>query len=169
MSAATRFRECTSIIFLPFQWNSYFNGIYLHTDHDLLLFSFPPRLFESLATMFNRSQSEYLICYHGPKLMVDRYGFNVELLVQKPLSMHGSSEVHTGYIYRRTVEAKKSTKCTTTTFDVLCDPLFANAWKICRSGLEEVCDHTAFEVAKHIAAKPRRVTRSVTKKVAELQ
>mmetsp|Transcript_20940 Transcript_20940/g.43856 ORF Transcript_20940/g.43856 Transcript_20940/m.43856 type:complete len:356 (+) Transcript_20940:274-1341(+) len=68
---------------------------------------FPPRLFETLATMFNRSQSEYLICYHGPKLMVDRYGFNVELLVQKPLSMHGSSEVHTGYIYRRTEEAKK--------------------------------------------------------------
>eukprot|EP00551_Chaetoceros_affinis_P018900 CAMPEP_0203716554 /NCGR_PEP_ID=MMETSP0092-20131115/1181_1 /ASSEMBLY_ACC=CAM_ASM_001090 /TAXON_ID=426623 /ORGANISM="Chaetoceros affinis, Strain CCMP159" /LENGTH=308 /DNA_ID=CAMNT_0050595133 /DNA_START=275 /DNA_END=1201 /DNA_ORIENTATION=+ len=68
---------------------------------------FPPKLFKQLADMFNRSHSPYLICYHGPRLMIDRYGFNIELIVQAPTSMHGSSEGHMGYIYRR-VQASKS-------------------------------------------------------------
>lgn len=51
---------------------------------------FPPALFERLSLMFNRSRSpKWLICYHGPKLIVDKYGFHVQLLVQKPTSMHG--------------------------------------------------------------------------------
>lgn len=69
---------------------------------------FPPFLFHQLAEMFNRSQSEYLICYHGPRLMIDDYGFNIELIVQTPTSMHGSAEGHTGYIYRRSEDVKPS-------------------------------------------------------------
>ena len=50
---------------------------------------FPPALFRALSAMFNRSHSKWLICYHGPKLIKEKYGFHVELLVQKPTSMHG--------------------------------------------------------------------------------
>ena len=52
---------------------------------------FPPTLFYEIADRFNVSRCPYLICFHGPKLMVERYGFNVELLAQIPTSMHGTS------------------------------------------------------------------------------
>lgn len=112
---------------------------------------FPPKLFDQLAMMFNRSQSPYLICYHGPKLMIDRYGFEIELLTQAATSMHGSSEGHTGYIYRR-VKHKNSNrtkkKCpiirindaegNNDSEDIPCDPMFENAWKYTRRNLERM-------------------------------
>ncbi len=42
--------------------------------------------------------------------MIDRYGFNVELIVQTSTSMHGSSEGHTGYIYRRVEPSIKASQ-----------------------------------------------------------
>eukprot|EP00554_Chaetoceros_debilis_P007761 CAMPEP_0194077598 /NCGR_PEP_ID=MMETSP0149-20130528/4197_1 /TAXON_ID=122233 /ORGANISM="Chaetoceros debilis, Strain MM31A-1" /LENGTH=383 /DNA_ID=CAMNT_0038758667 /DNA_START=260 /DNA_END=1411 /DNA_ORIENTATION=+ len=89
---------------------------------------FPPKLFKQLGKMFNRSQSEYLICYHRPSLMVDRYGFNVELIIQEPTSMHGSSEGHMGYIYRRVGRKQKIGKGLQSVDGVPCDPLFKDAW-----------------------------------------
>ena len=127
---------------------------------------FPPRLFHQLAEMFNNSQSEYLICYHGPKLMIDRYEFNIELLVQTPTSMHGSAEGHQGYIYRRTTKANKRNSCITSQFDIPCDPLFAKAWDVCREGLDAVSKHTADEVEKHMGSKSKRVTRSASKRLS---
>merc|ERR1712037_324581 len=53
---------------------------------------FPPKLFKKLSTMWNRSQSMYLICYHSPRIMITRYCFDLELLVQSSTLMHGSSE-----------------------------------------------------------------------------
>jgi len=50
---------------------------------------FPPPLFKALSIKFNRSHCKWLICFHGPKLIVEKYGFHAELLVQKPTSMHG--------------------------------------------------------------------------------
>jgi len=127
---------------------------------------FPPRLFHQLAEMFNNSQSEYLICYHGPKLMIDRYEFNVELLVQTPTSMHGSAEGHQGYIYRRTKKANKRNSCSTSQFETPCDPLFAKAWEVCREGLDAVSKHTSDEVEKHMGSKSKRVTRSASKRLS---
>jgi len=71
---------------------------------------FPPKLFHTLSEMFNKSQSPFLICYHGPKLMIDRYGFDVELIVQASTSMHGSSENHSCYIYRRSSKTTRKAK-----------------------------------------------------------
>jgi hypothetical protein len=112
-------------------------------------YSFPPRLFHQLANMFNISQSEYLICYHGPRLMIEDYGFNIELLHQTPTSMHGSAEGHQGYIYRRS--KKEATKCTTKTFRVPCDPLFADAWEMCRSRNlgDNLLRHVSTEIQKY--------------------
>jgi len=115
--------------------------------------------------MFNKSQSEFLICYHGPRLMIERYEFNVELIVQTPTSMHGSAEGHTGYIYRRNPECKPSGKaCRTKKFGVHCDPLFAKAWETCRAGLDAVRTHTSEEVEKHMGITSKRVTRSAARK-----
>lgn len=126
---------------------------------------FPPRLFHQLADMFNNSQSEYLICYHGPKLMIEDYGFNIELIIQTPTSMHGSAEGHTGYIYRRSTDCTPSRKaCKTKTFGVPCDPLFAEAWKMCRADLDTVQKHTAAEVETHMGRRKKRITRSATRK-----
>ena len=93
-------------------------------------FSFPPRLWEHMSKMFNRSSSPYLICYHSPSDIIDKYGFNVELVVQAPTSMHGSSEGHMGYIYKRT---GRKGRCSASN---RCDPLFKDGWDAVKGGLE---------------------------------
>uniref|UniRef100_A0A7S4MG18 DOT1 domain-containing protein n=1 Tax=Odontella aurita TaxID=265563 RepID=A0A7S4MG18_9STRA len=106
---------------------------------------FPPALFYRLANMYNKSVTpEYMICYHGPRLMIDRYGFDLELLAQTTTSMHGSSEAHMGYVYKRIdlplkakrYQAKKNGK-------VPCDPLFRPAY-------DQVCDMTRSELGKYV-------------------
>lgn len=62
---------------------------------------FPPGLWSSLAKMWNSSHSPYLICYHNPRHIIGKYEFDAELITQISTSMHGSSEVHTGYLYKR--------------------------------------------------------------------
>lgn len=127
---------------------------------------FPPRLFHQLAEMFNNSQSEYLICYHAPRLMIDDYGFNIELIHQTPTSMHGSAEGHQGYIYRRDMNVKSNARkaCKTKTFGVPCDPLFSNAWKMCRGGLDPLLKYTSDEVQKQWGGSNKRVTRASRRK-----
>lgn len=104
---------------------------------------FPPKLFKRLATMFNRSESPYLICYHSPRVMIKRYGFDVELIIQSPTSMHGSSEGHMGYIYRR-VQCRNriKKKCPMVMNDnmeaIPCDPMFISAWKSSRCNVEDI-------------------------------
>lgn len=145
---------------------------------------FPPRLFKQLAEMFNQSHSPYLICYHAPRLMIDRYGFNVELIVQMPTSMHGSSENHMGYIYRRVGEQAKDkenriattsqnrSKLARNDYRVLldgkipCDPLFVNAWNSTRRELAPLLDDVKSTVAANLSSeRPRRTRRAK----AELQ
>lgn len=77
--------------------------------------------------------------------------------------MHGSSEGHQGYIYRRTKKGTKRNACSTSQFETPCDPLFAKAWEVCREGLDAVSAHTAEEVEKHLGSKSKRVTRSASK------
>lgn len=112
--------------------------------------------------MYNKSQSGYLICYHGPKLIIEEYRFNVELVKQEKTSMHGSAEGHTGYIYRRNndIKAIKAAGCKTQIHGVPCDPLFAKAWEICRGGLNTLSEFTTNEVDKHWGVTKKRVTRS---------
>ena len=80
--------------------------------------------------MWNRSQAQWLICFHAPKSIIDKYAFHVELVAQSPTSMHGSSECHTGYIYKRTKKFGGS--------DEVCDKLFAEAWELCQDGLNSL-------------------------------
>ena len=118
---------------------------------------FPPKLFKELGRMFNRSQSEYLICYHGPKLMVERYGFNVELIIQAPTSMHGSSEGHMGYIYRRAGKKQKIPKGLEILNGVPCDPLFANAWKSTKRDVKVIYEDVKKQVSDSLnSQRPKR-------------
>ena len=76
--------------------------------------------------------------------------------------MHGSSEVHSGYIYKRSTN--NNSKCKSNTFGKACDPLFSEAWKICRKGLDSVLAHANKQVNEHIMNTDQRITRSVAKK-----
>jgi len=121
---------------------------------------FPPTLFLQLAKMFNRSKSNYLICYHGPRLMVERYGFNVELLHQSTTSMHGSSENHMGYLYKRI----KMTKEDNNAGVLKCDPLFQKALDCTREGLKGVSAYVRDTVEEKMDNTISRRTRSSTRR-----
>ena len=145
-------------------------------DTSTLIFSsFPPKLFKQLSEMFNRSNSPYLICYHCPKLIIDRYGFNVELIVQTNTSMHGSSEGHMGYIYRRAgLEASKKSKSKTSTIgrvlldgDILSDPLFVNAWKSTRRELGPFLNDVKTQVTDSLSSKRSTRNRQAQTKTNE--
>eukprot|EP00522_Entomoneis_paludosa_P001929 CAMPEP_0172471894 /NCGR_PEP_ID=MMETSP1065-20121228/68054_1 /TAXON_ID=265537 /ORGANISM="Amphiprora paludosa, Strain CCMP125" /LENGTH=448 /DNA_ID=CAMNT_0013230009 /DNA_START=341 /DNA_END=1687 /DNA_ORIENTATION=- len=100
---------------------------------------FPPDLWITLADVWNRSKSPYLICYHSPKDIIDCYEFEVELLAKTPTSMHGSKEGHTGYVYRRTTSASTTAaeSSTETTVERV-DPLFAGGIATIRGGLSNL-------------------------------
>jgi hypothetical protein len=104
---------------------------------------FPPKLWHSLAEIWNRSSStaRYMICFHGPKHIIDCYEFNVELLVQTPTSMHGSKEGHTGYIYRRKVVTETSegrAQSSAAAATEPCDPFFASTWELVNGGFDRL-------------------------------
>ena len=119
--------------------------------------------------MYNKSQSEYLICFHAPRFMIDEYGFHVELVVQsKTLTMHGSSEGKTGYIYRRNYDINVAAGCNTKTLGIACDLLFAKPLELCRgSSVKELSKFTSNEVERHRGETKKRVTRSEEKAVWE--
>jgi len=131
---------------------------------------FPPPLWLSLVASFNRSSSPWLICYHGPRQIIEKHGFNVELVVQMPTSMHGSSEVHTGYIYRR-VSSKKTKsrgKCNSSGKSVVpledgkgtvCDVLFKDVCARIRGSFTEMKKSVDREVLEHLDAPRARRTR----------
>lgn len=120
------------------------NTIFLHTDiteaqtfdpfTHVYMFSigFPPPLWLKLAKMWNHSLiSEYLICYHSPKDVIASYEFDVEHVAQVSTSMHGSKEVHTGYIYKR--KTWNSPEDPTA-----CDKLFKKSWELVQNGLQDL-------------------------------
>jgi hypothetical protein len=109
---------------------------------------FPPELWLTLSEQWNNSKPDvcrYLICYHGPKDIIENYGFEVDLIAQTTTSMHGSKETHTGYIYhRRTSDGGGSGRGTTsaspkrhgTMSGIACDPLFKSSFKLVQEGLQ---------------------------------
>ncbi|CAB9514414.1 Histone methylation protein DOT1 [Seminavis robusta] len=122
---------------------------------------FPPKLWVYLSEAWNRSQSPYMICFHGPRTLINDYEFEVELLAQTPTSMHASGEGHQGYIYQR----KGLTDKTVQAFieNAPCDKVFERAKTLVQSGLEplrEVVDQT---VAENWTSR-RSMTRSEAKR-----
>lgn len=109
--------------------------------------------------MWNRSVSQYLICYHGPREIIDSYEFQVELVTQLSTSMHGSKENHTGYIYKRkdntTDEMTEKQEEQKQPHDSLavpvppCDPYYKNDIDIVQSG---------FSTLKQVISRQMNIT-----------
>jgi Histone methylation protein DOT1 len=128
------------------------NTVFLHKDiieaknfdpfTHVYMFSigFPPPLWLKLSDIWNNSHARYLICYHGPKDIIQHYDFDAELIAQMPTSMHGSKEGHMGYIYRRTVAEK------TANTDA-CDPMFAPSWNLVKSGLQDLHEYVSEQIS----------------------
>jgi len=113
---------------------------------------FPPTLWDHLVNMFNKSHSPFLICYHSPRHIIERYGFEVELITQTTTSMHGSSEGHTAYLYKR----QKSLGKTRPT--LRCDPLFQEAYDFVKGDVKSLHATVASRVDKELYGG--RVTRA---------
>jgi len=143
---------------------------------------FPPPLWTKLSKMWNRSGSsvsgsepegtrncEYLICYHGPRAIIEDYEFDVELLAQIPTSMHGSKEGHTGYVYKRKskLTVAKSHKSqsggekqrTSSRRAVKCDPLFQHSWDLVQKGLGPLHEQVSKQLEETLGGG-RRTRRS---------
>lgn len=114
---------------------------------------FPPKLWLELSKMWNRSASPYLICYHSPKYIIQKYNFNVELLIQTSTSMHGSKEGHMGYIYRR------QSSTTTVEQSLRMDPYFAPSINIVNGGIDQIRQYVNSKVNECMESVTRR-TRS---------
>jgi hypothetical protein len=100
--------------------------------------------------MWNRSHSPYLICYHGPRDIIENYEFNLELVTQTPTSMHGSKEGHMGYIYRRPDHAESLNAC---------DPFFGRAWERVKKGMDSLREEVDAELHDCMSAGPSTRTR----------
>jgi hypothetical protein len=101
---------------------------------------FPPELWVQLSEQWNNSNPkvcQYLICYHGPRDIVERYRFQVELVAQTTTSMHGSKEAHMGYVYQRISirDSSASSLRSRTSSRLSCDPLFEGSFRLVQEGL----------------------------------
>ena len=107
----------------------------------LSLSSFEKDLSKKLAPRFNKSSTaKYLISFKKPKKIIKKWKFQVELVGKFPTSMHGSSEKHTCYVYHR--ELHNSDDSVFDDNDIPCDPLFREAWELCKTGsLDKIHDH----------------------------
>lgn len=69
---------------------------------------FPPVLMEHIANVFNKSSnSKYLMCFKKPRIIVDKYEFQVEEIGRVKTSMSGSGEGNTCFFYRRLPSSSK--------------------------------------------------------------
>ena len=130
---------------------------------------FPPALWIALSKMWNRSDAgscRYLICYAGPRNIIDCYEFDVDLVAQMSTSMHGSKEGHMGYVYcRRTITKKGSKgKESSSKRNIPCDPLFKPSYNFVKSGLKEL-ERVVDRQVKNEMGGTQRATRSQQKTV----
>ncbi|CAM9393372.1 unnamed protein product [Ectocarpus fasciculatus] len=94
---------------------------------------FPPATLHEIANKFNNSKARHLVSYQIPKKVIDVYGFDVDLVLQQSLSLTGSGEGHTMYLFRRkNVEPGLKIE----RIDEV-DPFFAEGVKLCRDGGED--------------------------------
>jgi len=113
---------------------------------------FPPPVLHQIATIFNSSQAPYLISYHSPKLMIEKYRFDVDFIAQFSTALHGSGESHTGYLYRHKGKDLPS-------FDhSKVDPIFQTGVSLLREESEKLVQYV--EQANVALLSQSRVTRS---------
>ncbi|RHY32858.1 hypothetical protein DYB32_002163 [Aphanomyces invadans] len=96
---------------------------------------FPPAAMGHIAECFNESQeSRYFVSFHGPRKVIEQYGFHVEEIGRLPTSMAGSSEGHAVYFYRKTTPCPSATRAE----DIEIDPMFRAGFQIVQQGHDKV-------------------------------
>ena len=123
----------------------------------------PAKLLSKIGKLFNKSRSEFLICYHKPSLMIDEFKFDVTLLAQTPTSMSGSGEVHECYVYRRNPDKVNSFAFPTITPSKKCQIAVDN----CKLDLEAL--HQQVLEDRNNFWKIGRLTRSKAASIFSLQ
>ena len=138
-------------------------------------FRFPPALMQISADIFNRSSKavEYLISFKRPRLIINRYRFNVELVSHLPTSMHASGEGHQCYIFRRLCVGR-TRRCSyqaghrgegddnlKKVGGIACDPLFYKAFSLCQLGRDSMSNYISKEVERFYKTKPKRSRKQV--------
>ncbi len=105
--------------------------------------------------------------------MIERYEFDVELVVQMPTSMHGSAEGHMGYIYKR-IQPKPSKKSNKKDIvlcgnggenlpeDIPCDKLFAEPWRHVRGDFKKYSEKVKQDVLESLSSRRPRRSRKPT-------
>ena len=96
-----------------------------------------------------------MICYHGPRDIIETYEFDVELIAQKQTSMHGSKEGHMGYIYKRKENRTFNKRA--------CDPIFKTAFEFASKGISELQAKVQAEILQVQGSGPStRARRSIS-------
>ena len=123
----------------------------------------PEKLLSNIGFFFNKSRSEFLICYHKPSLMIDVYKFDVVLLAQTPTTMSGSGEGHKCYVYHPNPDKMNSFAFPPITLTKKCRITVEN----CKLDLEALHQHVNREIIKF--RKYGCLTCSVTASICSLQ
>ena len=72
---------------------------------------FPPALMDHIAHVFNSSpNSQYLMCFKKPRVIIEHYEFQVKEIGRVRTSMSGSGESNTCYFYQKLINKKKNKK-----------------------------------------------------------
>ncbi|KAL3797314.1 hypothetical protein ACHAW5_008040 [Stephanodiscus triporus] len=119
-------------------------------------------LLSKIGQLFNKSRSEFLICYHKPMLIIDEFKFDVKLLAQTSTTMSGSGEVHECYVYRRNSDKVISFPFPTITPSKKCQTAVDN----CKLDLETLHQQVKKEIINFW--KIGRLTRSVAASIFSL-
>ena len=91
--------------------------------------------------------------------MIEKYGFDIELIVQASTSMHGSAEGHMGYIYRRS--SPKTTPSCTKNGNIQCDPRFSDAFSLVHQNPDHIRNVIKQQLKETLTStRPKRTLRA---------
>ena len=115
---------------------------------------FPPKTLKMIANLFNESSVNFFVCYRDERTITETYGFQVNFQKKISVSMSGSSEKKTAYVYIRR-DIKQTRRCMVKLQDF--DQKFQQAYKTIGDGHAAVKDLVNRRCTEFLGA--RRVTR----------
>ncbi|CAK4693454.1 hypothetical protein LEN26_006474 [Aphanomyces euteiches] len=117
---------------------------------------FPPAVMAHIAECFNKSkESKHFVSFHGPRKVVDQYGFKVEEIGRLTTSMAGSSEGHAVYFYRKC--SKPRAKESKPDEEIEIDPMFRAGFHVVQQGHDKVVEWMEGHIAqRHSFGRTRR-------------
>lgn len=134
-------------------------AFFIMSTHIMVLFvndySMPPELMFTMAQIWNKSRSEFLISYHNEA--AKQYGYDIDLITTCQTSMYMSGRTHTCHLYRRKQRGKipSSEKENDIEFGFPCDPIFKEAFDLCLKAVSERRTYVSNEIIACYKREPR--------------